>query len=83
MGWESKTPGVKVLETSMKTRVKILEAREFVIPGLGRSWDGDIVKGSMDLGTGLESGWLEILAHFGLHHPVCNSTRMLRRYVIL
>ena len=74
MVWEPKNPGVKVMKISTKTRVKILGAREFVIPALGRSWKGDIVKGSLDLGTDLDSGWLGILAHFGLHHPVCNST---------
>lgn len=53
----------------MTTRVKVLEAWEFVIPGLGRSWDGDLVNASLDPGTGLYSGWLELLAHFGLLHP--------------
>ena len=54
--WEPKNPGVKVMKISTKTRVKILGAREFVIPALGRSWKGDIVKGSLDLGTDLDSG---------------------------
>lgn len=69
MGWEPKQPGGKVLEARMTSRVKVFQAGEFVIPGLGRSWDGDLVNASLDLGTVLDSGWLEILAHFGLPHP--------------
>lgn len=69
VGWEPEQPGGKVLEARVTSRVKVLQAGEFVIPGQGRSWDGDLVNASLDLGTVLDSGWLEILAHFGLPHP--------------
>lgn len=48
----------------MKTRVKILGARESVGPRLGRSWGEDIIKGSVVLGSGIDSGCLGHLAHW-------------------
>lgn len=51
-------------------------------PGLRRTWGGDVVKGSMDLGTGIDCGWLELLAHLGLHRPVCTSALMVPRHVM-
>lgn len=53
-GWqEPQKPGVKVLETYRKSRI-IPSARESGIPGLGRSWGGDIVEGTLALGTGTD-----------------------------
>lgn len=46
---------------------------EPVIPGLGGIGGGDIVKGSLALGTGLGiigSAWLGLLAQFGLRRAV-------------
>lgn len=48
----------------MKTRVKILEARKSVGPGLERSWGEDIIKGSVILGSGIDFGCLGHLAHW-------------------